>query len=104
LMIAVTGVVALLGVGNIILIWAMCSPPEALWDKSIKGAKCLDSHIQQYLTLVLQGLAPPRSLTFVSSNRINTFIWQHFLPSLTSFMSSFPSSSSISSIWRSARR
>lgn len=57
-MIILTGLVAVLGVTNIILIWAMCSPPEALWDKSIPGFKCLDSHIQQYLTLVLQGEPP----------------------------------------------
>ncbi|KAK5635873.1 hypothetical protein RRF57_011585 [Xylaria bambusicola] len=64
-MIALTGIVAVLGVTNIILIWAMCSPPEALWDKSIVGFKCLDSHIQQYLTLVLQGMALILSLLHI---------------------------------------
>ncbi|GAW22511.1 hypothetical protein ANO14919_120480 [Xylariales sp. No.14919] len=53
-MIALTGIVAVLGVTNVILIWAMCRPPESLWDKSIVGFRCLDSHIQRYLTLVLQ--------------------------------------------------
>ncbi|KAI2635281.1 hypothetical protein GGS21DRAFT_538996 [Xylaria nigripes] len=51
-MIVTSGAITLLGAANIILIWSMCSPPEALWDKSI--GKCLDSRIQEYLTLTLQ--------------------------------------------------
>lgn len=64
-MIILTGLVAVLGVTNIILIWAMCSPPEALWDKSIPGFKCLDSHIQQYLTLVLQAFFALSDVVYV---------------------------------------